>query len=115
MVREIMARLRIRVVAKACSFLSLWGASSNLLGESLLFGKGALDLVAQQIGEEKAQRFAFPREQVARARQVDGHDGLDAAGPCCEDDDAIGERHRLVDMVRDEEHGGAALAPDVDE
>src|SRR5258707_4619752 len=106
MVREIMARLRIRDVAKACSFLEVFqaGGGSDRFGQSLLLGEGAIDLVAQQFGEMEAQRLAFPREQVAWAWQVDGNDRLDAAGPGGEDDDTIGERHRLVDMMGDEQH-----------
>src|SRR5581483_9463538 len=61
--------------------------------QSLLLGEGAVNLVAQGLG--------LAAEEVARAREVDRDDGLDAAGPRGEDDDAVGERHRLVDVVGD--------------
>ena len=49
-----------------------------------------------------------------RGRSI-GHDGLDPPGPGGEHHDAVGERHRLVDVMGDEQHRGAAVAPDVEQ
>ena len=54
---------------------------SNKKLEHFLLGEGAVDFVLQQGGQMAAQRLGLRGEQVARARQVDRHDGLDASGP----------------------------------
>src|SRR6185312_16708655 len=46
------------------------------------------------------------------ARERDRHDLLDASRPARQHDDAVGKIHRLVDLVRDEQHRLAALVPD---
>ena len=58
---------------------------------------------------------AFGRKRIARAGNIDGHDGFDAAGARREHHDPVGQRHRLVDMMRDEQHRRAAVAPDVEQ
>ena len=58
------------------------------------------------------QRVAARREP-ARARQSDLEHLLDAAGARRHHDHAVGEQHRLVDRVGDEQHGLAGLHPQV--
>ena len=82
---------------------------------ALLLGECAIDLVLQQRGQFDAQREQGRRRQIARSRQVDRHDRLDAAGTRGEDDDPVGERDRLVDMMGDEQHRGLADIPDVEQ
>src|SRR5436190_24297140 len=50
-----------------------------------------------------AQLDVAPRADVAWVRNVDLSDAADAAGARREDDDAVRELDRLVDVVRDEE------------
>src|SRR4051812_39515377 len=86
----IMARLRTSdwVIA----WFLRWGCGLSARGQRFLFGKGAIDLAAQFLGQLAAQRLGFRGEGVARPRQVDRDDRLDAAGTGGEDDDAIGQR-----------------------
>src|SRR5687768_17137046 len=51
----------------------------------------------------------------ARAWQFDGDVGDDPSRAPRHDDDAIGEEHRLVNLVRYEEHGLARRVPDTQE
>src|ERR1019366_1694058 len=48
---------------------------------------------------------------AARARDVDRQVEIDPAGPWGHDDHAVGEKHRLVDAVRDEQHRVAQTQP----
>ena len=54
-------------------------------------------------------------EGVAGAGQVDRDRRLDPPGAGGEDHHPVGERHRLVDVVGDEQDRGRGLAPDIDE
>ena len=51
--------------------------------------------------------------RVARARQVDVEDLLDPAGPGRQQDDAVGERQRLAQIVGHEQHGLLLALPDI--
>src|SRR5688572_24752449 len=53
--------------------------------------------------------------ECARTWQVDGDVGNDPSWAPRHDDDTIGEEHRLVDLVRHEEHGLARRVPDPQE
>src|SRR5437660_10726989 len=65
------ARLRIRLVAIAGFSLKCWR-------ESFLFGEGAVNFVTQQLGQLDAQGLGVAREEIARPRELDRPDGLDA-------------------------------------
>src|SRR5689334_15266903 len=43
-------------------------------GQSLLLGEGAVNFIAQQVGQLDAQGLGLAAEEIARARQVDGDD-----------------------------------------
>src|SRR5258706_6016783 len=58
----------------------------------------------------EARRGLLP--VVARIRQVDRELALDAPRPRAEDHAAIGHEDRLVDVVRDEQHGLLVQLPD---
>src|SRR5229473_363106 len=64
------------------------------------------------IGDEF--RLAFDVEP-ARPRQVDVDRLLKPSRPARKHQHAIGEEHRLVDLMGDEQHGLAALFPDAQE
>src|SRR3977135_1922590 len=92
-----MARLRMRDVDMAV--LRIWRgrpAGRDLVrsswsgggGKRFLLGEGAIDLVAHQLGqlpvqhrrgELPAQQFVLGGKRIARARNIDRHDRLDAA------------------------------------
>ena len=55
---------------------------------------------------------ALARVEPARARQIDVDDLLDPPGPRRHHHDAVGEQHRLVDAVGDEQHGLARAQPE---
>ena len=68
-------------------------------------------------GRSDAAAAPRPRARTGRAGAA-GRSGtivLMRPGPGGEHHDAVGERHRLVDMVGDEQHGGAAVAPDIEQ
>ena len=46
--------------------------------------------------------------QIARARHIDLALDQDAAGPLRHDEDAVGKKHRLAQIVRDQNHGDSA-------
>src|SRR3546814_6734557 len=50
---------------------------------------------------------------LARSRQLDVDVGDDPPGAGAHHHDAVGEEHRLVDVVGDEHHGVPELAPDL--
>ena len=79
--------------------------ASGADGKVLLLGEGPVDFVLEKRREFAPERLAVRREGIAWTRQVVGDDLLDAAGPRGEDEDAIGERDRLVDMVGNEQEG----------
>src|SRR4051794_39247448 len=68
------------------------------------------DLV--QVLEEPRLALEMKR---ARARDVDVEDRLDAPGPRAHHDDAVGKEDGLVDLVGNEEHRLAGLAPDLEQ
>ena len=51
----------------------------------------------------------------ARTRQIDVDDRLDAAGRARQHHDAVGEEHRLLHAVGDEQHGLAVALPDLEQ
>src|SRR5262245_53146598 len=81
--------------------------------QSFLLGKRAIDFILEQCGQLTAQRLGSRRERIARPRQIDRHDGLDPPRTGGENDDPIGQRDGLVDMVRHEQHRGAGGLPDI--
>ena len=52
---------------------------------------------------------------MARIGLVDFELGLDAGRPVTENDDAPGEQQRLLDVVRHQQRGKAASAPELDQ
>src|SRR4051794_27441076 len=71
-------------------------------------GMGTLDLVAQRVPDLLIQRDEARVEadlgHLPRPREVDVIDLLDRARPRGHDDDAVRERDRLLEVMRDEEH-----------
>ena len=55
------------------------------------------------------------RIEIARAGQVDGHDGLDGRRTLAHHQHAVGELHGFLDVVRHEEDGLAFALPDARE
>src|ERR1700750_3094262 len=112
--RAMMARLRIKDVAigklRTCSRRE----NSNDRGDGFLFGERTIHFVAHQLGQMAPQRLSLGRERVARARNVERHNGLDTARARGENGHAVREGHSLVDVMRDEEDRGAAIPPDIE-
>ncbi len=119
-----MARLRMRDVDMAV--LRVWRgrmAGRGLVGRSwsggggkrFLFGEGAIDLIAHQLGQLPAQQFGFGGKRVARAGKLDRHDRLDPAWTRSEHHDPIRQRHRLIDVMGDKQNRCAAVAPDIEQ
>src|SRR6267143_5052582 len=78
----------------------------------------ALRLVADEVPDVVAVFEALHRllhREVARAREVDAHFLADARGAGGEDDDAVAEEYRLLDVVGDEDDGLARALPELDE
>src|SRR5581483_1585862 len=73
----------------------------------------------QQSLDVDDQGLVAPVEQqlgtAARARKRDVYGGFDAARRARQHDDAVGEEYRLLDAVRDEQHGLAVTLPDVEQ
>src|SRR5271154_5398241 len=99
------ARLRIRDAGIRASS----SGETSERGERFLLGEGAVDLVAQRLRQFAAQPLRFPREQVARPFEIDRDDRLDPARAGGKDDDAVGQGHRLVDVMCHEQHRGTRL------
>jgi hypothetical protein len=88
---------RIRVSAMASSRC---GAEDRAAPQNAARQEELGDLLRERC---EARRAA--RGQAARARHVDVEDAIDAPGARRHHDDAVGEQDRLVDRVRDEQHG----------
>ena len=70
------------------------------------------------MADEKLRQLAadgveIRRGHVARARQRDAHLGLDAARPRRHHHHAVGQENRLLDRMRDEQHGQLRALPQV--
>ena len=68
----------------------------------------------QQLQNLAAQAEKFCAVAQPRARERDGEDALDAAGARGHQHDAVAHVEGFVDVVRDEEHGGAAGLPEAE-
>src|SRR5260370_11844079 len=79
--------IRVARAALDCFVASLL-AMTLRRRQRLLLGKGAVHLVAQDVGEFLAQGLAARGNRVARTRDVDRHDGLDPSGARREHHDA---------------------------
>src|SRR5437762_6170704 len=78
----------------------------------------ALGLAADEVPDVVAVFEALHRllhREVARARKVDAHLFADARGTGGEDDDAVAEEYRLLDVVGDEDDGLARALPELDQ
>src|SRR5467141_2927418 len=78
----------------------------------------ALGLAADEVPDVVAVFEALHRllhREIARAREVDAHFLADARGAGGEDDDAVAEEDRLLDVVGDEDDGLARALPELDE
>src|SRR5467141_4061870 len=78
----------------------------------------ALGLAADEVPDVVAVFEALHRllhREVARAGKVDAHLLADARGASGEDDDAVAEEYRLLDVVGDEDDGLARALPELDE
>src|SRR6266446_9898850 len=78
----------------------------------------ALRLAADEVPDVVAVFEALHRllhREVARAGKVDAHLLADARGAGGEDDDAVAEEYRLLDIVGDEDNGLARALPELDE
>src|SRR5262245_27899593 len=73
-----------------------------------------LDQVPDALDVSGELRRALEREDT-RAGQRDVDRLLYAAGASSQHDDAIGQEHRLVDLMGDEQYGLAAIEPDAEE
>ena len=71
-------------------------------GNVFLLGEGAVDFGAQQLGQLPPQLDRLRRERVARPRPVDRNNVFDPPGAGGAHDDPVGERHRFVDVMGDE-------------
>ena len=72
-------------------------------------------LRAQQVPDLLAQLAEARGGRRSRARQVDRELRLDPSRPVGHHDDAVAEQERLVDRVRDQQHGLAVRLPERDE
>src|SRR6266850_1409857 len=78
----------------------------------------ALRLAADEVPDVVAVFEALHRllhREVARAGKVDAHLLADARGAGGEDDDAVAEEYRFLDVVGDEDDGLARALPELDE
>src|SRR5712664_3811362 len=78
----------------------------------------ALGLAADEVPDVVAVFEALHRllhREVAGAGKVDAHLFADARGAGGEDDDAVAEEYRLLDVVGDEDDGLARALPELDE
>src|SRR5882762_1053355 len=76
----------------------------------------ALGLAADEVPDVVAVFEALHRllhREVARAREVDAHFLADTRGAGAEDDDAVAEEYRLLDVVGDEDDGLARALPEL--
>src|SRR5215510_15768601 len=82
---------------------------------SILVTPAAIDILLDQAPDPVLDgvkaRFAL-ETQRARSLDRDRDDLLHLARPTGEDDDAVGQIDRLVDLVGDKQHGLAGLGPD---
>src|SRR5215475_12696441 len=113
--RVIIARLRTIDLGMIASPLKR-GTRARLGcgGECFLLGEGALDLILEMCGQFHAKLFAFAREEISRPVHCDRNNRLDAAWPGGENDDAVRQCNRLVDMVCYKEHRCSAASPHID-
>ena len=75
------------------------------------YSVGQSDLLEDAVAQLEVARGA----DIARVRDVDVDDLLDAGGAGVEDDDAVGELDGFVDVVGDEDDGLALGVPDAEE
>src|SRR5690242_8602377 len=78
-----------------------------LTGDADLFAEGLPDL-AVDLDEPRLQAHGL---DLARPRQVDVEDVLDGGGPGRHDDDLVGQRDGLLQVVGDEDDRGARALP----
>src|SRR3954454_948840 len=100
----------------AASAVSTVAPNSLLLIEVLPFGRVSyrnrqlpLDQPVDVTAQLQELGQLLRGDLIARPAEVDLHDLLHFGGRMGEHDDAIGEIHRLVDVVRDEQDGDAVL------
>src|SRR6478735_10321040 len=86
-------------------------ASVDMTASILVQQSEGLELLADQ-GGIGTELLAFAHGEPARSGQVDVDYGRDATGSRAHHGDAVGEKDRLPDAVRDEKHGLAIFQPD---
>src|SRR6516162_5384167 len=83
--------------------------------DQLLLLECAGHLGPQPLDQHRAVALERLADHAARSGHVDANVVEDAAGPGGEHDHAIGEVHRFVDVVGDEDHGLARAVPDIEQ
>ena len=76
---------------------------------------GVSSTICQMASSTSRKRVSRFRPQRPRPLERNVEHVLHAAGPCAHDDDAVGEIHGFVDLMRDEEDGLVSLAPDLEQ
>src|SRR5258708_16176364 len=81
--------------------------------DALLLRERTVDFVAHQVGQVIGQIVERLVAGIARTRQVNRNDGLDASRTCGEPHDAIHKRDYVVEIGRAEYHPDIPLPPNL--
>src|SRR5579872_1799608 len=103
--------------------INRWRRAAAMAGSTTSSMVSVLAMIVLRIGRDVAQRpellvnvLECPLEadldRIARPRQIHPDVGLDPAGPPRQHDDAVAERDRFLEIVRDEHDRLALVFPE---